>query len=100
MLPVLIAFAGVLVAAVATGPLAGRYVREPRPCLLVWTVAALGLLVALAAAGVGLATVAGLIFATAALSTARFSTAWPLASQHYGCGAHLVRGHKRSGDCG
>jgi hypothetical protein len=167
MLPVLIAFAGVLVVAVAIGTLAGRYAREPRPCLLVWTVAAFGLLVALAAAGVGMATgfgpsallavrlgvrliagfalalVAGLILAAAALSAARFSTAWPLASQAWarawrepewtpavagvgalglavlltvtwrlspsarssagsgvGCGAHLVRGHKGSGNCG
>jgi quinol monooxygenase YgiN len=56
MLPVLIAFAGVLVAAVATGMLAGRCARGPRLCFTVWTVAALGLIVALAAAGVGLAT--------------------------------------------
>jgi len=56
MLPVLIAFAGVLIAAVATGVLAGRCVRQPLLCLAVWTVAALGLLVALTAAGVGLAT--------------------------------------------
>jgi quinol monooxygenase YgiN len=56
MLPVLIAFAGVLIAAVATGMIAGRCVRGPGMCIAVWTVAALGLMVALAAAGVGLAT--------------------------------------------
>src|SRR5580698_2397754 len=56
MLPVLIAFAGVLVAAVATGMLAGRCVRGSRICSAVWTVATVGLMVALAAAGVGLAT--------------------------------------------
>ena len=56
MLPVLIAFAGVLVAAVATGMLAGRCVRGSRLCSAVWTGAAFGLMVALAGAGVGLAT--------------------------------------------
>jgi quinol monooxygenase YgiN len=56
MLPVLIAFAGVLIAAVATGTLAGRCVREPRLSLVVWTGAESGLMVALGAAGVGLAT--------------------------------------------
>jgi quinol monooxygenase YgiN len=56
MLPVLIAFAGVLIAAVATGMIAGRCVRGSGMCFAVWTVAALGLMVALAAAGVGLAT--------------------------------------------
>jgi quinol monooxygenase YgiN len=56
MLPVLIAFAGVLTAAAATGMLAGRCVRGVCLCFSVWTVAALGLLVALAATGVGLAT--------------------------------------------
>jgi hypothetical protein len=55
MLPVLIAFAGVLAAAVATGMLPGRCVRGPRVCSAVWTVAALGLTAALVAAAIGLA---------------------------------------------
>jgi quinol monooxygenase YgiN len=54
-LPVLVAFAGVLVAAVATGILAGRCVRAPHVCYLAWTVGTLGLLVALAAQAIGLA---------------------------------------------
>ena len=53
--PVLIGFAGVLVAAVATGMLAGRCVRQPRIYFLVWTAAALGLTIALAAQSIGLA---------------------------------------------
>ncbi len=53
-LPVLVAFAGVLVAAVATGLLAARCVREPRACFIVWTAAAFGLTVALAAEAMGL----------------------------------------------
>src|SRR5215472_14206193 len=54
-LPVLVALAGLLVAAVATGVLAGRCAREPRACFVVWTVGALGLTVALAAQAMGLA---------------------------------------------
>jgi hypothetical protein len=54
-LPVLVAFVGVLVTAVATGILAGRCVREPRACFVVWTGAALGLTVAVAAQAVGFA---------------------------------------------
>jgi quinol monooxygenase YgiN len=54
-LPVLVALAGVLVAAVAAGMLAGRCVREPRVWCVVWLVAILGLLIALAAAAKGLA---------------------------------------------
>jgi hypothetical protein len=56
MLPVLIAFAGVPIAALATGMLAGRCVRGPGMYFAVRTVAALSLMVALAAGGVGLAT--------------------------------------------
>ncbi len=51
--PVLIGFAGVLVAAVATGMLAGRCVRQPRIDFIVWTVATLGLTIALAAQSMG-----------------------------------------------
>src|SRR5580704_7034473 len=52
-LPVLIGFAGVLVAAVATGMLAGRCVRQPRIDFIVWTAATLGLTIALAAQSMG-----------------------------------------------
>ena len=48
--PVLIGFAGVLVAAVATGVLAGRCFHQPRMYLILWTAATLGLAVL---AGVG-----------------------------------------------
>src|SRR5712691_5031899 len=54
-LPVLIGFAGVLVAAVATGLLAGRCVRQPRIYFIVWTAATLGLTIALAAQSMGFA---------------------------------------------
>ena len=54
-LPVLIGFAGVLVAAVATGMLAGRCVRQPRIGLIAWTAATFGLTVALAAQSIGFA---------------------------------------------
>ena len=53
--PVLIGFAGVLVAAVATGMLAGRCVRKPRIDFIVWTAATLGLTIALAAMSMGFA---------------------------------------------
>jgi len=53
--PVLTGFAGVLVAAVATGVLAGRCVRQPRIGFIVWAGAALALTIALAAQSVGLA---------------------------------------------
>ena len=54
-LPVLIGFAGVLVAAVATGMLAGRCVRQPRIGFIVWTAATLALTIALAAQSMGFA---------------------------------------------
>jgi quinol monooxygenase YgiN len=54
-LPVLIAFAGVLVAAVATGMLAGRWVRRPRIDFILWTAATLALTAALAAQSLGFA---------------------------------------------
>src|SRR5690349_6444092 len=53
--PVLIGFAGVLVAAVATGVLAGRCFRNPGIAVITWTVASLGLTIALAAQGMGFA---------------------------------------------
>ena len=51
--PVLIGFAGVLVAAVVTGVLAGRCVRQPRIDFILWTAATLGLTIALAAQSMG-----------------------------------------------
>src|SRR5580698_4126622 len=54
-LPALFGFAGVLVAAVATGLLAGRAVRQPRIGTIVWTAAALALTVALVAQSIGFA---------------------------------------------
>jgi quinol monooxygenase YgiN len=51
--PVLIGFAGVLVAAVATGMLAGRCVRQPAPGFVGLAVAALALTIALAAQSLG-----------------------------------------------
>jgi quinol monooxygenase YgiN len=54
-LPALIGFAGVLVAAVATGLLAGRAVRQPTLGAILWTAATLALTVALAAESMGFA---------------------------------------------
>ena len=54
-LPVLMGFAGVLVAAVAAGMLAGRCFRQPRVGFIVWTAATLGLTIALAAQSMGFA---------------------------------------------
>jgi quinol monooxygenase YgiN len=54
-LPVLIGFAGVLMAAVATGVLAGLCFRQRRIYLILWTAATLGLAVALAAQSMGFA---------------------------------------------
>ena len=51
--PVLIGFAGVLVAAVATGLLAGRCFRQPRLDLILWTASTLALTIALAAQAMG-----------------------------------------------
>ena len=53
--PVLVGFAGVLVAAVATGMLARRCFRRPGLGCVTWTVASLGLVVALAAQSRGFA---------------------------------------------
>jgi quinol monooxygenase YgiN len=53
--PVLVGFAGVLVAAVATGMLAGRCVRQPGIGFIAWTGASLGLTIALAAQSRGFA---------------------------------------------
>ncbi len=54
-LPVLIGFAGVLVAAVATGMLAGRCVRQPRIDFVLFTAGVLALTIGLAAQSMGFA---------------------------------------------
>jgi quinol monooxygenase YgiN len=53
---VLVAFAGVLVAAVGTGLLAGQCVRRPRTSFIAWTVGMFALTVALLAESIGFAT--------------------------------------------
>jgi quinol monooxygenase YgiN len=76
-LPVLIGFAGVLVAAVATGVLAGRCFRQPRIYLILWTAATLGLAVALAAQSMGFASGFGLAtFRAVQLPTQVFAPLW------------------------
>jgi quinol monooxygenase YgiN len=75
--PVLIGFAGVLVAAVATGVLAGRCVHQPRIYLILWTASTLGLAVALAAQSMGFASGFGLAtFRAAQLPTQLFAPLW------------------------
>ena len=54
-LPILLGFAGVLVAAVVTGMLAGRCVRQRQIVFVVWTAATLGLTIALGALSMGFA---------------------------------------------
>src|ERR1700687_4554734 len=54
-LPAMFGFAGVLVAAGATGLLAGRAVRQPRRDTILWTAGTLGLTIALAAQSMGFA---------------------------------------------
>jgi hypothetical protein len=104
MLPVLIAFAGVLVAAVATGMRAGRCVRGPRLRSGTFRVVEIG--------GQLIAPL-WLAWGLVELSRLPFSKAWPVASQRHplsarsvypltGAGrrARLVRSHKGSGSCG
>jgi quinol monooxygenase YgiN len=75
--PVLIGFAGVLVAAAATGVLAGRCVHQPRIYLILWTASTLGLAVALAAQSMGFASGFGLAtFRAAQLPTQLFAPLW------------------------
>jgi quinol monooxygenase YgiN len=75
--PVLIGFAGVLVAAVATGVLAGRCVNQPRIYLILWTASTLGLAVALAAESMGFASGFGLAtFRAVQLLTQLFVPLW------------------------
>jgi quinol monooxygenase YgiN len=75
--PVLIGFAGVLVAAAAAGVLAGRCVHQPRIYLILWTASALSLAVALAAQSMGFASGFGLpTFRAVQLPTQLFVPLW------------------------
>lgn len=86
-LPALVALAGALAAAAATGPLAGRCVRELRAWLVPWTAGTLGSspgmfrVIRYGAQRIGIAAIGN-------LSARPFSTAWPSASAHVG--ARLV----------
>jgi len=106
-LPALIGFAGVLVAAVATGLLAGRAVRHPRPDTIVWTAGTLALTVALAAQSVGFASGFGsatfravqlfaLLLAPLWLAWGLVERVWPNETVRFGtrlaCGALTVVG--------
>jgi quinol monooxygenase YgiN len=106
-LPALIGFAGVLVAAVATGLLAGRAVRQPRFDTILWTAAALALTVALAAQSMGFASGFGsatfravqlfaLLLAPLWLAWGLVEFAWPNESVRFGtrlaCAALTVVG--------
>ncbi|HTX27417.1 MAG TPA: antibiotic biosynthesis monooxygenase [Streptosporangiaceae bacterium] len=90
-LPVLIGFAGVVVAAVATGMLAGRCARRPRIDFIAWTAATFGLTVALAAQSIGFASGFGSVtFRTVqlfALLLAPLWLAWGLVELVAGTGA-------------
>jgi quinol monooxygenase YgiN len=94
-LPALIGFAGVLVAAVATGVLAGRAVRQPRMDTILWTAATLGLTVALAAQSLGFASGFGsatfravqlfaLLFAPLWLAWGLAEMVWPNEAARFG----------------
>src|SRR6516164_518354 len=106
-LPVLIGFAGVLVAAVATGMLAGRCVRQPRIGFIVWTAATLALTIALAAQSMGFASGFGpttfravqlfaLLLAPLWLAWGLVELTWPNDTVRFGtrlvCGALTVVG--------
>jgi quinol monooxygenase YgiN len=106
-LPALIGFAGVLVAAVATGLLAGRAARQPRLDTILWTAAALALTVALAAQSVGFASGFGsatfravqlfaLLLAPLWLAWGLVELVWPGEAARFGirlaCGALTVVG--------
>jgi quinol monooxygenase YgiN len=106
-LPALIGFAGVLVAAVVTGLLAGRAVRRPRLDVILWTAAALALTVALAAESKGFASGFGpatfravqlfaLLLAPLWLAWGLVELAWPSDAVRFGtrlaCGALTVVG--------
>ena len=106
-LPALIGFAGVLVAAVATGLLAGRAVRQPRLDTILWTAATLALAVALAAQSMGFARGFGpatfravqlfaLLLAPLWLAWGLVEAGWPSEAARFGtrlvCGALTVVG--------
>ena len=111
-LPALIGFAGVLVAAVVTGLLAGRAVRQPkiagmRTGAMVWAAAALALTVALAAQSIGFASgfgpatfravqLSGLLLAPLWLAWGLAELTWPGEAARFGarlaCGALTVVG--------
>lgn len=111
-LPALIGFAGVLVAAVATGLLAGRAVRQPRIAstrigATAWAAAALALTVALAAQSIGFASgfgsatfravqLSGLLLAPLWLAWGLAELTWPGEAARFGarlaCGALTVVG--------
>ena len=106
-LPALIGFAGVLVAAVATGLLAGRAVRQPRLGTIVLTAATLALTVALAAQSMGFASGFGpatfravqlfaLLLAPLWLAWGLVELTWPNGTVQFGtrlvCGALTVVG--------
>ncbi len=111
-LPALIGFAGVLVAAVATGLLAGRAVRQPRIAsmrigAMVWAAAALALTVSLAAQSIGFASgfgpvtfravqLSGLLLAPLWLAWGLAELTWPGEAARFGarlaCGALTVVG--------
>jgi quinol monooxygenase YgiN len=106
-LPALIGFAGVLVAAVATGLLAGRAVRQPRLDTILRTAATLALTVALAAQSMGFASGFGsatfravqlfaLLLAPLWLAWGLVELGWPSEAARFGtrlaCGALTVVG--------
>ena len=100
-------FAGVLVAAVATGLLAGRAVRQPRLDTILWTAGTLALTVALAAQSMGFASGFGpatfravqlfaLLLAPLWLAWGLVEVVWPGEAARFGtrlvCGALTVVG--------
>jgi quinol monooxygenase YgiN len=106
-LPALIGFAGVLVAAVVTGLLAGRAVRQPKIGSMVWAAAALALTVALTAQSIGFARgfgpatfravqLSGLLLAPLWLAWGLAELTWPGDAARFGvrlaCGALTVVG--------
>jgi quinol monooxygenase YgiN len=106
-LPALFGFAGVLVAAVATGLLAGRAVRQPRLDTILWTAGTLALTVALAAQSMGFASGFGpatfravqlfaLLLAPLWLAWGLVERVWPGEAVRFGtrlvCGALTVVG--------
>jgi quinol monooxygenase YgiN len=106
-LPALFGFAGVLVAAVATGLLAGRAVRQPKLDTILWTAGTLALTVALAAQSMGFASGFGpatfravqlfaLLLAPLWLAWGLVEVVWPGEAARFGirlvCGALTVVG--------